>query len=266
MPELVKDKVYVVINAINFNELTTRTDSFAYTVFNRFTHWYYFEESDIFAPSKFIGYENTTLENYRRETGRHGGKTEKLLTHWFEQLDRDSSYFAELSTKLFHYAEKLGKKVKKNYHIHIEKPGPILDRSELEEVTDKVRERIRKNPDLRPPSGVIRPKPKKQTTIQYPRDSRIRAWVLERAGDTCESCFNKAPFVNENGRPFLETHHITPLAQGGPDTLENTVALCPNCHRHLHFGKDREHLKLKLLKYVKTRTFNSSRMPWRRSI
>ena len=101
MPELVKDKVYVVINAINFNELTTSSDSFAYTVFNRFTHWYYFEESDIFAPSKFIGYENTTLENYRRETGRHGGKTEKLLTHWFEQLDRDSSYFAELSTKLF---------------------------------------------------------------------------------------------------------------------------------------------------------------------
>ena len=26
------------------------------------------------------------------------------------------------------------------------------------------------------------------------------------------------------------------LADGGPDTVENAVALCPNCHRRLHYS------------------------------
>jgi 5-methylcytosine-specific restriction protein A len=26
------------------------------------------------------------------------------------------------------------------------------------------------------------------------------------------------------------------LAEGGEDTVENALALCPNCHRRLHFG------------------------------
>ncbi|MFM0350878.1 HNH endonuclease [Paraburkholderia sp. RL17-347-BIC-D] len=27
-----------------------------------------------------------------------------------------------------------------------------------------------------------------------------------------------------------------PLAQGGPDTVANAIALCPNCHRERHYG------------------------------
>ncbi len=253
MPELVNNKEQVIENAINFNELTTSSDSDAFRVFNNFTHWYYFEESDIFAPSKFIGYENTTLENYCREKGRHGGETKKLLTQWFKQLDRGSSRFRELSPKLRHYVESLDRKVKQNYCIHIEKPGLILNHRELDEETNKERERIRKNPDSRPPIGVIKPLQRNQTITQYARSPQIRAWVLEHASDKCELCSKQAPFVKEDGTYFLETHHITPLAEGGPDTLKNTVALCPNCHRHLHFGKDRKHLKQELLSYAKTR-------------
>jgi len=26
------------------------------------------------------------------------------------------------------------------------------------------------------------------------------------------------------------------LANGGSDTIENTIALCPNCHREFHYG------------------------------
>ncbi|WP_258000386.1 HNH endonuclease [Pseudomonas aeruginosa] len=35
-----------------------------------------------------------------------------------------------------------------------------------------------------------------------------------------------------------ETHHIEWLANGGEDTVENTVALCPNCHRKMHVVND----------------------------
>lgn len=37
----------------------------------------------------------------------------------------------------------------------------------------------------------------------------------------------------------IETHHIEWLARGGKDRIENTVALCPNCHRKMHL-LDRE--------------------------
>jgi 5-methylcytosine-specific restriction protein A len=36
------------------------------------------------------------------------------------------------------------------------------------------------------------------------------------------------------------------LANQGPDTLENVIALCPNHHREAHFGIDRVHLEKKL--------------------
>jgi 5-methylcytosine-specific restriction protein A len=43
----------------------------------------------------------------------------------------------------------------------------------------------------------------------------------------------------------LETHHIKWLSKDGEDCIENTVALCPNCHRKMHIldlGDDRKQL------------------------
>ena len=39
---------------------------------------------------------------------------------------------------------------------------------------------------------------------------------------------------NIDGTHYLEVHHIDQLAKGGADTVENAVALCPNCHRKMH--------------------------------
>ncbi|MEQ1936169.1 MAG: HNH endonuclease [Fimbriimonadaceae bacterium] len=43
-------------------------------------------------------------------------------------------------------------------------------------------------------------------------------------------------FKKDDGRNFLEVHHVVPLAEGGDDTMANAAALCPMCHRELHFG------------------------------
>ncbi|HDY7447493.1 TPA: HNH endonuclease [Vibrio vulnificus] len=52
-----------------------------------------------------------------------------------------------------------------------------------------------------------------------------------------KSAKTKAPFIKRsNGEPYLEVHHIIPLSQGGLDSLENVISLCPNCHRKIHFG------------------------------
>lgn len=34
-----------------------------------------------------------------------------------------------------------------------------------------------------------------------------------------------------------DVHHILPLSKGGPDSFENMICLCPNCHRRFHTGE-----------------------------
>jgi hypothetical protein len=35
----------------------------------------------------------------------------------------------------------------------------------------------------------------------------------------------------------LDRHHLDPHSEGGPDTADNLIALCPNCHADHHAGK-----------------------------
>jgi HNH endonuclease len=74
------------------------------------------------------------------------------------------------------------------------------------------------------------------SVVIYGRNPDVVAEVLSNAKGECKSCFTKAPFARRDGSPYLEVHHRTPLALGGDDTVENAIAMCPNCHRKAHFG------------------------------
>lgn len=82
-------------------------------------------------------------------------------------------------------------------------------------------------------------KPSKKTvrTVVFNRNPDVVAEVLLRAEGNCEGCKEPAPFKRKSdSSPYLEVHHRIPLAQNGEDTVENAIALCPNCHRERHFG------------------------------
>lgn len=68
----------------------------------------------------------------------------------------------------------------------------------------------------------------------YVRDPYVSEYAKRRANGICQLCGKPAPFRDNDGKPYLETHHIIWLANGGADSLDNTVALCPNCHRKMH--------------------------------
>lgn len=91
-----------------------------------------------------------------------------------------------------------------------------------------------------------------QTTAgSYVRDRYVSEYVKRRANGICQLCAEPAPFVDCNGKPFLETHHVIRLADGGADSISNTVALCPNCHRKMHILNLDEDVE-KLLKIAMT--------------
>jgi 5-methylcytosine-specific restriction protein A len=87
------------------------------------------------------------------------------------------------------------------------------------------------------PNGIVKkPKLIKIISTQFKRNPDVVAEILVRASGVCENCNNEAPFKRKNGEPYLEVHHKIRLADGGEDTIENAMALCPNCHRYLHYG------------------------------
>ena len=61
----------------------------------------------------------------------------------------------------------------------------------------------------------------------------LRRLIAYRNG-LCELCGHEAPFKSKDGTPFLESHYVKWLSQGGSQTIDNMVVLCPNCHRRIH--------------------------------
>jgi 5-methylcytosine-specific restriction protein A len=72
----------------------------------------------------------------------------------------------------------------------------------------------------------------------YRRSKAVKDYVLLRANGLCEACKKPAPFIRNNGTPYLEPHHTTRVSDGGPDHPRHVGAICPACHREIHYGKD----------------------------
>ncbi|HIF9393044.1 TPA: HNH endonuclease [Photobacterium damselae] len=89
--------------------------------------------------------------------------------------------------------------------------------------------------------GQDNPKKINRTVSVYERDAAVVARTLFEANNQCELC-GSSPFFRENGKVYLEVHHVKSLSDGGRDKISNTVALCPNCHKQLHFGQNKSDL------------------------
>ncbi|MGY8527206.1 HNH endonuclease [Paracidovorax citrulli] len=88
----------------------------------------------------------------------------------------------------------------------------------------------------------------------YRRSARVRRYVLARADGRCELCDEKAPFTRKSdGTPYLEPHHINRLSDGGLDHPEFIGAICPTCHRRIHFGADGREQNERLRSIVEAR-------------
>lgn len=103
-------------------------------------------------------------------------------------------------------------------------------------------EALRKSIPKEAPTGNTAPAKIVSASTQFARDPRVVAWVLNAANGRCECCGKNAPFARIDGSPYLEVHHLKRLADGGTDRVSNAIALCPNCHRELHFGIHRAEL------------------------
>jgi 5-methylcytosine-specific restriction protein A len=87
----------------------------------------------------------------------------------------------------------------------------------------------------------------------YTRSDPVKRFARRMADGVCRGCDREAPFVDENGEPFLEVHHLNRRSDGGADHPDNVIAICPNCHRRVHHGQDGDQFNQKLAETVKER-------------
>lgn len=95
---------------------------------------------------------------------------------------------------------------------------------------------------LSEPKGYKVPGAVERLQKVYARDPMVKAWILQQSKGICENCGESAPFYLDDGSPYLEVHHVIPLSLAGADTTSNCVALCPNCHRALHYSQNAKEL------------------------
>ena len=86
-------------------------------------------------------------------------------------------------------------------------------------------------------AAMANPVPQKialAATPGYVRDPYIAAYVKRLANGICELCEQPATFRSKNNEPYLESHHVTWLSEGGHDAINNVLELCPNSHKKRH--------------------------------
>ena len=74
---------------------------------------------------------------------------------------------------------------------------------------------------------------KEQLIKKVKRDTKLVKELKEKY-ISCQLC--QFTFKKKDGKNYNEIHHIIPLTEKGKDEKINTLVLCANCHRKLHYA------------------------------
>lgn len=88
--------------------------------------------------------------------------------------------------------------------------------------------------------------------------SSLRQEIINESNGQCYfNCTNES-FLNNNKQAYLEVHHCIPLSVAKKleikgDFKENLIAVCPTCHRRIHYEDNESSTKQEMMEkiYVK---------------
>ena len=236
-------------------------------------------------PNNATKFNNLSLFPFRimfklmSENSEHGGKINKKM--FFFDIPYITNY-DELLTVLYKlknkkYLECLDKTSKKDLKLRknnfYEKwytwvVGSLREMNILKEtgnirnsyitLDDSVREFIQGFVDGMEYSDMFFESEKKFDEVKNrisckPRNPLVIKNVLDKCNYNCFFDENHITFPSNNRRNYVEGHHIIPVALNDSfseelDCEENVIALCPNCHRAMHYAKNE--YKEELLSYI----------------
>jgi 5-methylcytosine-specific restriction endonuclease McrA len=84
---------------------------------------------------------------------------------------------------------------------------------------------LRQKAEPKPPSVLH---PHKRYPVSQREWLEMVEQLFARSGGRCERCGKTLR------RATMEPHHVTSRAKGGPDALDNLLAVCHACHEEIH--------------------------------
>jgi hypothetical protein len=101
-----------------------------------------------------------------------------------------------------------------------------------------------------------------KTVNTYKRKHNAIEIALNLSKFKCEIDNNHYSFITKKGIPYVEGHHLVPLCAQNDfgnslDIPANIVSLCPNCHRHLHYGSSIDGILIPLFEKKKENLIKS---------
>jgi predicted HNH restriction endonuclease len=235
--EFVSSENEIIKNVITLTKYLKKKNEFACGLIKRGKNFVAYKKNGewLFSPSRFTGYIDNDKNKHSENSGKHGGKTDKIIKKILGNKKVDTKLEKEFQkfTQKFYITPRNGgrkywiiqnkttKKVQKDFEKQIEESQK--DSSSVRKKRIKQAKKI--------------PEQIQMTSVGFKRNPDVVVETLSRANGVCEKCNKNAPFLRKKDKtPYLEVHHKTMLSNGGEDTLENTIAVCPNCHRELHYG------------------------------
>ena len=217
--------------------------------------YYKFNGQDRFLPSRYVGYKNISIIEHNEAGNLDGRETDKVLSSLLGKKEPSPKFKNLLDA----FIQKLyGNEYSSNNHKHSFWKTDICLYSGINQLVEEFDEKVAeinskraKNswPDFRSYGKVTKKAvPRKKTILYRDRDPQVVADALWLAKGVCQGCGADEKILFErasDGEVYLEVHHIVPLSEDGSDTLDNACALCPMCHRLLHYGKESDVKKIR---------------------
>lgn len=119
----------------------------------------------------------------------------------------------------------------------IEKFENALEQNEIEHTLETDSKELDKN-DLLKKINDCEKDTSEKITINgktYKRYNYLMVQIKKYRDYKCQFC--STTILKANGEYYIEACHIKPKSEGGKDSLDNILILCPNCHKLFDFGK-----------------------------
>jgi predicted HNH restriction endonuclease len=219
-----------------------------YKRFGTYSVWYYFPDGNIFVPNRFLYNKDTTIDNF---TGRGVSdyQAHTTLSKYFYRVERKSALFNSLYKKLERFHHLFGKQVNAQVNSSSKAvDGSVIGGGIYAPITEDLIANVEQSELI----TAFR-KTSKETLItdlitnddesEYTyirgkkyRRSDVNIAVIKILRDfKCQICGKT--IVKKDRSNYVETAYIQPKHEGGFETLNNIILLCPNHHKEFVLGK-----------------------------
>jgi 5-methylcytosine-specific restriction protein A len=232
--ELVESKEQLIENSIIFDSYRLSNSNKEQTFYRErlrlgkmFLH-IKAQNRNLFCPSRFIGYENNSMQKHLAFRSKTGTKTNQKINSILgrHQINHESEK-AFLNYCSEHGVEPANKP--REYWV-IDFDGVLFENSHPHDTDSD-------HPDEL--NEYIEGKSKKVTVNKYERDTKAREKCIQHYGYQCSVCkFSFKNMYGGIGEEFIHVHHLTPISAIGKqykiDPVNDLRPVCPNCHAMLH--------------------------------